>query len=135
MPGFADEDELRRYVGSIFEAAMADPETGPKLADTGLVLRMDCTEPDSKLTIDLPGKVVYSGDDGPEPGATMVMSTETANAYWQGKVNLPFAMARGKVKVTGEMSKLLSLAPLSKKLFPLYVENLKADGRDDLVVA
>jgi hypothetical protein len=44
-------------------------------------------------------------------------------------------MARGKVKVQGEMSKLLSLAPLSKKLFPVYVENLRADGRDDLVVA
>ncbi|GAA4737233.1 SCP2 sterol-binding domain-containing protein [Actinomycetospora chibensis] len=134
MPGFADEDELNRYVGGIFEAAMADPETGPKLADTGLVLRMECTDPESNLTIDLPGKVVHQGLDGPEPGATMVMSTETANAYWQGKVNLPFAMARGKVKVKGEMSKLLALAPLSKKLFPTYVETLKRDGRDDLVV-
>ena len=135
MPGFADEAELHRYVGGIFEAALADPETGPKLVDTGLVLRMECTEPDSALTIDLPGKAVHQGTAGPEPAATMVMTTETANAYWQGKVNLPFAMARGKVKVNGEMSKLLSLAPLSKKLFPIYVERLRADGRDDLVVS
>ena len=134
MPGLADEGELRRYVGSIFQAAMADPETGPKLAETGLVLRLECTDPDSTLTVDLPGKVVYSGDDGPVPGATMTMSSETANAYWQGKVNLPVAMARGTVKVEGEISKLLVLAPLSKKLFPTYIENLKNDGRDDLIL-
>ena len=134
MPGFADEDELRRYVGGIFEAAMADPETGPRLEATGLVLRMECTEPDSRLTIDLPGKVVHVGADGPEPAATMRMSTETANAYWQGKVNLPMAMARKKVTVDGSVGSLLSLAPLSKKLFPVYVDALRAAGREDLIL-
>lgn len=64
----------------------------------------------------------------------MTMSTETANAYWQGKVNLTFAMARGTVKVDGTITTLLQLAPLSKRLFPIYVERLRADGRDDLVV-
>ena len=134
MPGFADEDELRRYVGGIFEAAMADPETGPKLEATGLVLRMECTEPDSALTIDLPGKVVHTGTEGPDPAATMRMSTETANAYWQGKVNLPMAMARKKVTVDGSVGSLLSLAPLSKKLFPVYVDTLRAAGREDLIL-
>lgn len=134
MPGFTGEDELHRYIGGIFEAALHDPETGPKLADTGLVLRMECTEPDSALTIDMPGKTVHRGTDGPEPSATMRMSTETANAYWQGKVNLPMAMARKKVTVEGGMSKLLALAPLSRKLFPVYVDSLRADGREDLIV-
>ncbi|MDT7741848.1 MAG: hypothetical protein QOE59_926 [Actinomycetota bacterium] len=135
MPGFSDEDELHRYVGGIFEAAMEDEETGPKLAQTGLVLRMRCTNPESVLTIDLPNGEIHQGAAGPAPSATMVMATETANAYWQGKVNLPFAMARGKIKVEGTMTKLLALAPLAKKLFPIYVERLQRDGRDDLIVA
>lgn len=134
MPGFRDEDELNRYVGGIFEAAMHDEETGPKLAETGLVLKMQCTDPDGVLTIDLPNKKVHQGAEGPEADAAMIMATETANAYWQGKVNLPFAMARGKIKVEGAMTKLLALAPLSKKLFPVYVERLRQDGRDDLIV-
>lgn len=134
MPGFANEEELHRYVGGIFETALADPELSDKLAGTGLVLRMHCTEPDSDLTVDLPGKTVYPGTEGPEPDATMTMSTDTANQYWQGKVNLPFAMARGKVTVDGTITKLLQLAPLSKKLFPVYVERLRNDGREDLVV-
>ena len=137
MPGFADEDELHRYIGGIFETALADPELAPKLAATGLVLRMRCTDPDSGLVIDLPGRKVHPLSDGsaPEAHATMAMSTETANAYWQGQVNLTFAMARGKVKVDGTVTKLLQLAPLAKKLFPVYVDRLRADGRDDLVVA
>ncbi len=137
MAGFADEDELYRYIGGIFQTAMADPELAPKLAATGLVLRMQCTEPECALVIDLPGGAVHKGSDpaAPEAAATMTMSTSTGNAYWQGKVNLPFAMAKGTVKVTGTVTRLVQLAPLSKRLFPVYVERLRADGRDDLVLA
>lgn len=136
MPGFADEDELYRYIGGIFETALADPELAPKLPGTGLVLRQQCTDPESSLVIDLPGGKVWKGSDpgAPEASATMTMATETANAYWQGTVNLTFAMAKGKVKVDGTVTKLLQLAPLSKRLFPVYVERLRADGREDLLV-
>ncbi|ANY07379.1 SCP2 sterol-binding domain-containing protein [Pseudonocardia sp. HH130630-07] len=137
MPGFADEDELYRYIGGIFETALADPELEPKLRATGLVLRQQCTDPESALVIDLPGGAVWRGSDpgAPAAHATMTMATQTANAYWQGAVNLTFAMARGRVTVDGTVTKLLQLAPLAKRLFPVYVERLRADGRDDLLVA
>ncbi|MBN9737401.1 MULTISPECIES: SCP2 sterol-binding domain-containing protein [unclassified Pseudonocardia] len=137
MPGFADEDELYRYIGGIFETALADPDLEPRLRATGLVLRQQCTDPDSALVIDLPGGKVWRGSDpaAPDAHATMAMATATANAYWQGTVNLTFAMARGTVKVEGTVTKLLQLAPLAKRLFPVYAERLRADGRDDLLVA
>jgi hypothetical protein len=135
MTGFRDEDELRRYVGGIFEAAFADPELGPKLAGTGLVLRVEMTDVDGRITLDLAERAVHQGAAGPDPDATMAMDATTANTYWQGKVNLPMAMARKRVTVDGSIAKLLSLAPLSKRLFPAYVESLRADGREDLVAA
>lgn len=135
MAGFGDEDELRRYVGGIFEQALADPELGGKLGATGLVLRVRMTDPDGQITVDLPGGAVHQGAAGPEPDATMTMDSTTANEYWQGKVNLPMAMARKKVVVDGSIGRLLSLAPLSKQLFPAYRERLEADGRHDLVVS
>jgi putative sterol carrier protein len=79
-------------------------------------------------------KVHKGSEGGPVPDAALVMSTETANAYWQGKVNLPFAMARNKIKVEGNVAKLLALSPLAKKLYPQYIDSLKADGRDDLLL-
>ena len=135
MAGFTSEDELRRYVGGIFEAAMADPELADKLTATGLVLRVRMTEPEGQITVDLPNHAVHQGGAGPDPDATMSMDATTANEYWQGKVNLPMAMARKRVVVDGSMGKLLALAPLSKKLFPAYVESLRADGREDLIAS
>lgn len=132
---FTDEDEVFHYIGGIFESAFKDEEIGPKLVDTGLVLRFKFTEPESTLVIDMPHQQVLKGDGaGPGPSATMSMKGETANAYWQGKVNLPFAMARGKISVEGNVASLLKLAPLGKKLYPVYVDRLKSDGRTDLLV-
>lgn len=132
---FANEDEVRRYIGGIFETAFKDPEIGPKLVDTGIVLKFAFTEPDAVLIVDMPNQQVYQGDvAGLDRSATMSMKCEVGNAYWQGKVNLPFAMARGKISVDGNVASLLKLAPLGKKLYPTYIEALKNDGRDDLLV-
>lgn len=133
MPSYANEDELYRFTGGIFLKAFEDPELLPKIKDTGLVFAVKCTEPDSAITVDFVNLKVDKGADGSEHAA-LLMSTETSNAYWQGKVNLPFAMARGKVKVEGNVAKLLTLSPLSKKLVPIYLEMLKEEGRDDLIV-
>lgn len=135
MPSFSSEEEVYRYIGAIFESAFKDEEIGPKLVDTGLVLKFSFTEPDSELVIDMPGKQVHRADaEGLTPSATMSMRGEVANAYWQGKVNLPFAMARGKISVDGNVAGLLKLAPLGKKLYPVYIDHLKNDGRQDLLV-
>jgi hypothetical protein len=134
MP-FTSADEVVHYIGGIFETAFADPEIGPKLKATGIVLRVISTDPESAFVLDMGNHKVIAGDTESDVSATMTMSADMQNAYWQGKVNLPFAMARGKVKVEGNVAQLLKLAPLGKSLYPVYIDRLKADGRDDLVVA
>jgi hypothetical protein len=134
MP-FSNADEVVHYIGGIFETAFATDEIGDKLAATGIVLLVRSTDPESQFTVDMANRKVIAGDSGPAATASMTMSADTQNAYWQGKVNLPFAMARKQVAVSGNVASLLKLAPLSKRLFPAYVERLRADGREDLVVA
>jgi putative sterol carrier protein len=133
--GFKDSAEVRKYIGGIFETAFDDAEIGPKLVDTGLVVAFDFTDPEALVVIDMANKSVREGaEGGPAPMATMFMTAETGNGYWQGKVNLPLAMAKKKIKVEGNVASLLKLAPLGKKLYPSYIERLKNDGRDDLLV-
>ncbi|BBY81210.1 SCP2 sterol-binding domain-containing protein [Mycolicibacterium pulveris] len=133
--GFTNSAEVTRYIGGIFESAFADPEIGPKLVDTGLVIAFDFTDPEAVVVVDMADKSVREGvEGGAAPTATMSMAAETGNAYWQGKVNLPLAMAKRKIKVEGDVGSLLKLAPLGKKLYPVYIERLKSDGRDDLLV-
>lgn len=131
---FKDAEEVRTYLGGVFETAFADPEIGPKLKATGIVLKTVYTEPDAVLVIDTTTGEVREGDASSESTAEMAMTADTGNGYWQGKVNLPLAMAKSKIKVQGNVASLLKLAPLGKKLYPRYIETLKADGRDDLLV-
>ncbi|OJG06107.1 SCP-2 sterol transfer family protein [Pseudonocardia autotrophica] len=136
MPKYSNDDDLFKYVGGIFDKAWADPDLGPKFSATGAVLLVKCTDPDSEVVLDMPNKKAYSSvADAPvEPNATLKMDTETANAFWQGKVNMTLAMAKGQVKAEGSVMKVLKLVPNVKHLFPVYVESLKADGRNELVV-
>ena len=131
---FKDQDEVVHYIGGIFETAFATEGIGDKLAATGVILLVRSTDPDSAFVVDTPNRRVVADDSGLEPSATMTMSADTQNAYWQGKVNLPVAMARGQIKVSGQVGQLLKLAPLSKPLFAGYIDRLRADGRDDLVL-
>ena len=131
---FTDPAEVRKYIGGIFEVAFQDEEIGPKLKATGIVLRFAFSEPDSVVVVDTTTATVTDSADSAAPTATMFMTADLGNAYWQGKVNLPLAMAKSKIKVEGNVASLLKLAPLGKRLYPVYVETLKADGRDDLIV-
>jgi putative sterol carrier protein len=132
---FTDSAEVTKYIGGIFETAFDDPEIGPKLIDTGLVVAFNFTEPDTVLVIDMGNGSVREGVEGGQPPTTtMSMSADTGNAYWQGKVNLPLAMAKKKIKVEGNVASMLKLAPLGKKLYEVYTQQLKDDGREDLMV-
>lgn len=100
------------------------------------MLLVQCTDPDSEVVLDMPNKKVYPSvaDCLVPPNATMRMSTDTANRFWQGKVNMTLAMAKGQVKTEGAIMKVLKLVPSTKFLFPIYIDDLKAAGRDDLLV-
>lgn len=136
MPSYTSPDDLYHYVGALFDQAWADPDLGPKFAQTGAVLLVKCTDPDSEVVLDMPNRTAYptvAASPSP-PNATLKMSTDTANAFWQGKVNMTLAMAKGQVKAEGSVMKVLKLVPNVKHLFPVYVERLRAEGRDELVL-
>src|SRR3979490_2234130 len=102
--GFNNSEEVTKYIGGIFETAFDDPEIGPKLVDTGLVVAFDFTNPDVMVVIDMANKAVREGvAAGHPPSATMSMTADTGNAYWQGKVNLPLAMAKKRIRVDGNV--------------------------------
>ena len=83
--GFNNSAEVAKYIGGIFEAAFDDPDIGPKLVDTGLVVAFEFTGPDAVVVIDMGNKAVRDGlGGGHPPMATMSMTAETGNAYWQG---------------------------------------------------
>jgi putative sterol carrier protein len=132
---FKDATEVPTYIGGLFESAFADPEIGPKLVATGLAVKLEFSDPEGVLVVDLGRKTVSAGPiDDSAPTVTMSATADTINEYWQGKTNVSLALAQGKIKVSGNVVSLLRLAPLGAKLYAVYIHNLKQDGRDDLLV-
>ncbi len=133
MTAFTDTEEATRYISSVFEAGFADPDINAQLVRSGLVLRMELSDPDAVLTVDTAAKRIDVGATDLVENMTLTLSSETANKFWQGKVSIPLAVARGQIKVAGALPKLLALLPSAKKLNAQYVDRLRADGRDDLL--
>jgi len=57
----------------------------------------------------------------------MTMSSETANRYFQGEENIAMAIARRRIKTSGDVKKALALVPVTKPVFELYKEMCAAD--------
>jgi putative sterol carrier protein len=70
-----------------------------------------------------------------EPEVTMSMDADVAHRFWLGQVNVTTALARGQIKASGPVAKILKLVPLAKPVFPRYKAQLEAQGRTDLVDA
>ena len=68
-----------------------------------------------------------------EPEVVMSMRRTRHTGSGLGQVNVTVALARGQIKASGPVAKILKLVPLTKPVFPRYKALLEAQGRDDLV--
>lgn len=122
MAYYATADDLYGVMGQVFVEAMADPEIGPTLRASGVVLRLDLTEPVSVMTVDLPGHRLFTGDppDAPHADIRLRAKADVAHRFWLGEVNVALAISRGQIRVRGSVPTLIELAGLAKALFPRY---------------
>jgi hypothetical protein len=135
MTSYTNSDDVYTYIGGIFRDATADVDLGPKLAASGVILKLDYSNPDAVLVVDFPQGKVYVGDEGDalKPNITLYMTTDLAHSYWLGRVNAASALAKGQARAKGSIPKILKLAALAKPLFPRYEASLRAAGLDRLV--
>jgi hypothetical protein len=131
MSGFRSADECREVIGRAFELMSADPEMGPKLRDADTPQRWEF--PDLDLVVNVAAgdsqNLVWewTEDVAWEPEVTMTMDSGVANRYFQGKENIAMAIARRRIKTTGNVKKALALVPITKPVFKLYREMLETD--------
>jgi hypothetical protein len=135
---FKDAQEVYDTIGKLFTDLAADEEMGPKFRAANTILQYDYREPESTITLRLqedgPADVDF-GETEMEPEVVMSMEADTAHLFWLGKVNVTTALARGQIKASGPVAKILKLVPLTKPVYPLYKAQLEAQGRQDLVDA
>ena len=118
----------------VFTMMSTDPEMGPKLRDAETPQRFEFPD------VDLVVNITYADgqgdqnlrwewtDDVPwEPEVKMTMDSDVANRYFQGKENVAMAIARRRIKTSGNVKKALALIPITKPIYGRYRELLERE--------
>ena len=122
---FESVKELREAIDAVFSMMDADPDVGPKLRDADTPQRFEF--PDFDLVVNIgPGtgdenlRWEWTDDVPWEPEVKMEMDSDVANRYFQGKENVAMAIARRRIKTSGNVKKALALIPVTKPVFDRY---------------
>jgi hypothetical protein len=134
VSGFKSADECREVIGRAFELMSTDPEMGPKLREADTPQRWEF--PDLHLVVNVTAaddgsrenlRWEWSDDVSWEPEVLMTMDSGIANRYFQGKENIAMAVARRRIKTSGNVKKALALVPVTKPVFAKYRAMVEAE--------
>jgi hypothetical protein len=140
MGYFKSAEELYEIFGRLLDRVRLDSKLGRSIAAIGMIFQYRYSDPEAWVTInarDKPEQGYLSHVLGPtdlKPDVTMEMDADFAHEFYLGKGNVMIAMARGRIKSRGKMTKLLKLLPVIKPIFPIYRAVLEEMGRKDLIV-
>jgi hypothetical protein len=124
---FESAREVREVLDEIFRMMDADPDMGPKLRDADCPQRFEFSDVDLVVNIRAAtpqedGNLHWEWSDDVDwkPKVEMTMSSEVANRYFQGKENVAMAVARRRIKTSGDMKAALALIPITKPVYAQY---------------
>jgi hypothetical protein len=142
MGVFRDANHFYECVGGLMDRAKTNPDVGPKIAKSGIVIQFRYTNPDAVTTVNAKEKPTQPGAyvdiiHGPttlKPDVVMTMKADTAHAFWHGKVNLVAALAKREIVAQGPIPKILKLLPAVEPLYKEYPNLLRQKGYADMVM-
>src|SRR5436305_15095147 len=118
----------------VFTMMSSGPEMGRKLRDAETPQRFEVPD------VDLVVNITYAEDGGEqnlrwewtddvpwEPEVKMTMDSDVASRYFQGKENVAMAIARRRIKTSGNVKKALALIPITKPVYEQYREMLESE--------
>jgi hypothetical protein len=127
MASFESRAQFREVMDKVFTIMSTDPDMGPQLRDARVPQRFEFPDVDAvvNITYDDSGgeqnlRWVWSDDVEWDPQVEMTMDSEVANKYFQGKENVPMALARRRIKSSGDVKAALKLMPITKPVFAQY---------------
>ncbi len=132
---FSSPDEFRAVMDEVFTIMSTDPDMGPKLRSAQTPQRFEFPDLDMVVNIADAAEVEdghhlvweWSDDIDWDPEVEMRMESEVANRYFQGKENVAMAIARRRIKTSGNVKKALALIPITKPVYARYRDFLAAE--------
>ena len=142
MKGFRDRREFQQVLEHVFVLMNEHPKVGRTLRDAHAPHRFVFDDLGLELNVNAAPEAEEKAGRflewrwGPAPwtpSITLTMSSETANRFFQGKESVPLALALGRVRISGPLSTILRLAPVTGAIHPIYRQWLQDSGRSHLL--
>jgi hypothetical protein len=137
MAVFESTDDLYGIFTPYLERIVADPQIGPKFVAANTAFRVNYSDPSAVFAVDArqnpPAVLTGAAAAEHEVEVDLTMSADDGHRFWLGKLNIPVALARRKVKVDGPITKLLGILPALNPAFAMYRAYLTEIGHDSLV--
>jgi len=134
MTYFKDTGQFYNILVPFFNKLKDDPEIGPKVFASNLIIKFIYHNPEAVIFIHSPNKEVIQGDrEDVKPDVKMEMNSDVAHRFWLGKVNLMVALTKGDIKAKGPIPKIMKLLPIIRDSYAIYKDYLKEEGFEDLV--
>jgi hypothetical protein len=132
---FKSPAEFREVMDKVFTLMSTDPDMGPKLRDAETPQRFEFPDVDMVVNLTFAEEAAdgqylrweWSDEIGWDPLVQMKMDSDVANRYFQGEENIAIAIARRRVKASGDVKRALNLVPITKAVFPKYKELLEEE--------
>jgi putative sterol carrier protein len=110
-----------------------DPDIGPKFVKANTSFRITHDGPAGVFLLNATQDpaVLTVGDEAlaGHPAVDLTMSGDDGHKFWLGKLNLPVALAKRKIKVSGGVTVLMGLLPALAPAYDKYKAHLAALGR------
>jgi putative sterol carrier protein len=127
MPVYETTEQAEHVFGELFRILLEDETFTSQLRETGLTAKLVHKKPE--CTIFLSPDEVLIGDEAPETASiTIKMSCDTAHALWMGTLMVPSAVATGKLRIRGKVSKVIEFVPILQPAFDRYPEIAATSG-------
>ncbi len=142
MGVFKDSKQFYDTVGELMNRAQKDPNIGPKIAKSKLIIQFIYHDPEAMTTINCKDKPTRPGTyldviHGPcdlKPDVKMTMKADVSHAFWHGKVNLTSALAKRDIVAQGPILKIIQLLPSVTPLYKMYPALLKEKGLEKMIL-
>jgi len=139
---FKTSEDLIATFSAFYDLLRYDKIIGPKMAESGIVIRFEYTDPGAWCTINARDASADQGayadfvwnDSEPEPEAVIRIKADIAHRFWHGRENPFVGVALGRMKIKGNTAKVLALLPAFEPAYRMYPRFLKKTGRGDIAL-
>jgi alkyl sulfatase BDS1-like metallo-beta-lactamase superfamily hydrolase len=132
---FTSSEQLYDVFTGFMEDMAADPVLGPKFVKSKTAFRINYTDPDASILVDCTHDPIQitEGPSDTKPDVELTMKADNGHLFWMGKLKITTAITKRKVKVNGQVTKMMNLLPALDPAFARYRSYLAEKGYDDLL--